>query len=1374
MLPKIKSLALVCMLLAFSANTLLAQIIAHAGSDTTICAGSNVILGGHPIASGGTPPYTYIWSPSTGLSSATSANPLDTPGTSTTYTLIVTDANNFSSSASVTVTVNPLPKIDSVVVKNVSCNGGVDGRTCVYGSGNIIPPYLWSNGETSQCATNLTAGVYNVTVFNSFGCSATASATVSQPPVLSNSLNTSSVSCYGGSNGSACNSATGGTTPYTYLWSNGATAACVTNSLAPTSYATTVTDAYGCSATASATISQPVSPIHDSLVVTNDACYGVNNGTITEHLTGGTPGYTFIWSNGENTATATSLGPGAYTVTATDALGCTATATGIVTQPARLNLQINTSGAHVLPDTARLLITGGAPPYRINWGTGHGTDTDSTASNIYSTKGAYGITIIDTNNCIMAYTLYVDSTVPIIINAGHDTSICAGGSLKLGGNPTVSGGTPPYSYAWSGGGFNTSNPDVTPVTGVTIYTVTVTDAASASSTASVTVTALAAPTSSFTATSAVCAGQNSTITYTGNASAGSTYTWNFDGGNSTPDTGRGPILANWNNAGTYTIGLVVIQSGCSSILTSAHVTVTAFPTSTFTVTSPFCLGGSSVLTYRGTAGNNATFSWGFDSAMVIAGTGSGPYDLTWNTAGIKIITLSVTDNGCSSQQGVENVVVLPLPALTVSSDTAICEGQNVTLTASGANTYSWAPSLGLSSANTARVVASPPVNTNYTVIGSNSNCSASASITVSVNQFSDSLSVTNVSCYGGSNGGVCTYVTTGLAPFSYAWSNGATQQCITNLAAGIYSLTLSDAHGCQLTDSAGINTPPRLYLTDSVNNVSCFDSTDGVIIITPDGGTPGYTYTWSNGATSQNLANLGNGTFVVTVSDASGCTTSASGTINEPSQVTVSIIATNDLCFGGSNGTVTANASGGIQPYAFLWNSVDTGATVTGLTAGVYQLAMADAHGCVATDSITIIQPTQLTLQVFTPDTNAVPDSVSFNVTGGTPPYFYSWGNGQTSSSGQYVYTTGGVYLDSISDANGCVVTYLIDAGCSDQCVWPGDANYDGIVNNNDLLSIGIGYDSTGPARTNPSINFIPQYCTQWADTLIGGINYKHVDCNGNGIINADDTMAIVLNYSLTHVRGGGGNSWKADAPGLYLTSSTDTIGDNQVLINTLSLGNTTLPANDAYAVAFTYNFDPLVVDTASVHLDFINNSWLFNPGNHINITKNFLRNGQIQAAITRTNHLGLTGNGAIATVSMKITTGNINGKNLQYYTMHNFISDLTVIDSVGNTMAVNAGYDSVVIGFNPTSVFQVKNTNSRIQIYPNPVSEQLNILSAQSDIEEITIFDLAGQQVIHQSMQAGNYSVINVSELSDGVYIIKLKTQGAEYHSRFIKGGTK
>jgi len=1378
MLPKIKSLALVCLLVTAGTNLLLAQVVATAGINQTICSGNSVVIGGSPTANGGTPPFNYAWSPGTGLSSASVPNPVAEPTITTTYTVTVTDASAHTATAQVTVTVNPSPQVDSITTNNagcygsacfyvtggtlpyqayhwsngatgqcitflsqgvyyvtvvdahnctvhdsaviqpvllrdsitahtnVSCFGGSNGVLCVAGIGGTPGyTYNWSNGATGSCITGLVAGTYEVTATDANGCSATAISTITQPSLFTDSISVTNISCNGSNNGMLCILGFGGTPGYVYSWSNSATGSCIAGLSAGT-YTVTGTDAYGCTSTASATISQSLTPLHDSVSVTNAACNGVGNGVACLYVTGGLPPYTYNWSDGLTGQCISNIPAGAYNVTVTDNAGCTIAANATVTQPPLINFEITTSGTSVLPDTARIIVTGGTGPYTVNWGNGqNGNIPDSTASDVYDTSGVYGITVIDANHCFVAYTLYVDTAPLLVAKAGVDSAaICSGNSITLGGNPTASGGRSPYTYHWSSGAAPVANPVVTPLAGVTVYTVTVTDAASVTATASVAVTVNQTPTSSFTATGPVCTGQNSSVTYTGTGNAGATYLWNFAGASATPSGGQGPIQADWSTAGTRNITLEVIENGCSSVLTYQPVTVNAVPTSTFYTSSPVCLGQNTPVTYTGTGNAGAVYIWTFDSASIASGSGQGPYQISWNSVGTKNITLTVIENGCTSQGTSQNVVVNPVPVLSVSSDTNICYGQSARLTASGASVYQWSPVTGLNATDSASVVATPAATTSYSVTGANANCFTSALVTVNVSRISDSLVIQSPNCNGGNNGSICAYVTGGLGSYTYLWSNGSNSPCISS---------------------------------------------------------------------------LGPGTYTITITDATGCTADSSLNITQPSSaLQLQVTPTPALCYGSQTGSLCANVTGGIPPYTYLWRmSIWTnntaGACLTSVGAGQYWSIVTDANGC--SDSVlrAVVQPTQLTLEVFTADTNAIPDSVSLLPAGGTPPYQYNWDNGQTTNRGQFVYTTAGVYFDTITDANGCILTYQVDAGCTDQCVWPGDANYDGVVDNNDILAIGVGYDTTGPARTNPIINFIPQYCALWADTLIGPVNYKHVDCNGDGIINAADTTAIMVNYSLTHVRGGGNQGWKANDPALYITTNTDTIGDTQILMTTFTLGSPSLPVNNAYGVAFTYNFDPLVVDTTSIVFT-VGNSWLFGPGNHININKNFDQIGQIQAGITRIDHANRSGNGPIATVSMKITTGNINGKNLQYYLMHNFISNLTLIDSAGNVLGINAGDDTVQIGFTPTAITPVNNPGTQIRIFPNPANDQLNVVSSLSELEEITIFDLAGREVIHQNMQAGNYSAINTSELSAGVYMITIKTADQDYHSRFVKAGNK
>jgi len=1445
MLPKIKTLTLVCLLLVLSANSLLAQVVANAGVNQTICAGGTATIGGTPTATGGVPPYTYIWSPVVGLSSDTVANPMVSPNVTTIYTVTVTDATPHTATASVTITVNPVPQIDSFHIVNVGCNDSATGSICAYASGADGPfTYHWSNGSTNQCITHLIAwSYYSVTVTNSLGCSTIVDTAVSQPAPMTVSFTDVNVTCNGQSNGSINTIVSGGVPPYEFEWSNGAFNIQEMPNLSYGIYGLTIIDANACSITNSTTITQP-SALHDSIAVTNVSCFGGSNGSACNYVTGGTPGYNYYWADGANTSCTLGVPTGIYSVTVTDANGCTATASGsitqpalitqtdsvgnascinvfdgtitvtasggtrpylysvnggtlqssnlftglaagtyavqvtdnagcsntaeavinitysvtggfvsqtgiscyggsditivqltggispyqysingtvfqpsgefigltaaeyvftardsrgctafipdTITQPAALNINVSTTGTHILPDTAGLLVNGGTGPYSVTWGDGQNSNLPGdTASHIYHTTGIYTITVNDAHSCGATYTLQADTTLPLIANAGSNATICLYNPAVLGGNPTATGGTPPYTYTWSDGLPAIANPTVWPGLNHT-YTLTVTDANSVSATSSVTITVGPGLNAAFAVSSSTCLGSSVNFTDQSTPPAGVTA-WSWDFGNGTTSNVQNPINT-FVTGGIYPVTLTVSNGVCNAD-TTINVTINQAPLATFTATSPVCEGQNSTLTYTGNASVNATYTWNFDGATIASGTGQGPYQVNWSTGGTKSPTLVVTDLGCTSTPTTQEVVVNPLPGITLTPDTSVACGGSITLTASGAATYTWTPAAGLNSTSTATVVATPTSNTTYIVTGSSSGCSATDSVTVTITGLQiDSIIATSARCYGDTTS-ICAYAT-GTGTLQYAWNNAASSSCISTIIAGTYIVTVTNGTTCSAMASATVLLLTTLHNTIETANITCS------LCDSASGGTTPYNYLWSNSVTSQCITGLANGTCITWVTDANGCYVMDTATF------------TNNLHF-----------------------------------------------------------------QALTPDTNAVPDSVSLTMNGGTAPYTVIWGDGQSSneidSTAMHIYSASGVYYVILQDSFGCGTYYRVDAGCTDQCIWPGDANYDGVVNNLDLLSIGVGYDTTGPVRINPTINFIPQYCPLWADTLLGGVNYKHVDCNGDGIINADDTSAVVLNYSLTHVRGGGGTGWKADDPALYITTSPDTVGDGQILTATLSLGSQALPVTNAYALAFTYNFDPLVVDTTDVNFTF-GNSWLFSAGNHINITKSFYPEGQMQVAITRINHIAMSGSGPIATVSMKITTGNINGKNLMYYTMNNFISGLTVIDNEGHVLAVNAGFDSAEVAFSPTNVIEVKNTNTQVQIFPNPASDQLNILSAQSDIEEITIFYLAGQQVIHQNMQAGNYSVINVSELSDGVYIIKLKTGAQEYYSRFVKTAAK
>ena len=274
-------------------------------------------------------------------------------------------------------------------------------------------------------------------------------------------------------------------------------------------------------------------------------------------------------------------------------------------------------------------------------------------------------------------------------------------------------------------------------------------------------------------------------------------------------------------------------------------------------------------------------------------------------------------------------------------------------------------------------------------------------------------------------------------------------------------------------------------------------------------------------------------------------------------------------------------------------------------------------------------------------------------------------------------------------------------------------------------------------------------------------------DCNGDGIINADDTLAIVTNFGNIHAKTDGYNpSWRSGIPSFNVKMSLDTALNNDTLTVRLILGDTIHPVSNIYGLAYTYHYDPLVVDTHTVSFSYIP-SWLGNNTNSINLVNNNSTTGMIKTAITGINHTSRSGNGQIATFICVITTGNINGKNLSYYTNRNYISDITAIDQYGNPVPLNAGIDSNQIGYIPNGISDINKTTV-IKIYPNPAHDQV-IVSADAAITEISITDMLGKEVQTESINNKRTETIGLSRIDAGVYTIHVSTVSGTATAKLI-----
>ncbi|MDI6793099.1 MAG: right-handed parallel beta-helix repeat-containing protein [bacterium] len=478
---------------------------ADAGSDQTICSGGSAGIGGAPTASGGTSPYTYSWSPAAGLSSSTVANPTASPGSTTTYTVTVTDNNGLQATDSVVVTVNPNPTANAGSDQTI-CSGGsvVIGGSPTASGGTPPYTYSWSpaTGLSSSTAANPTASpgatiTYTATVTDANGCQATDTVvvTVNPNPIADAGPNQPTTPVVIGGSPTA----SGGTLPYTYSWSptTGLSSSTVANPTASpgvaTTYTVTVTDANGCQAADDVLVGPPpLTPTADAgsdQTICSGGSAGIGGAPT---ASGGTSSYTYSWSPAAGLSSSTVANPTAspgstttYTVTVTDNNGLQASDSVVVT--VNPNPTANAGSDQTICSGGSVVIggsptaSGGTPPYTYSWSPATGLSS-STAANPTASPGAtitYTATVTDANGCQATDSVVVTVNPNPTASAGLDQTIAFGNSVVIGGSPTASGGTPPYTYSWSPTiGLNDptlANPTASP-SDTTIYTVTVTDA----------------------------------------------------------------------------------------------------------------------------------------------------------------------------------------------------------------------------------------------------------------------------------------------------------------------------------------------------------------------------------------------------------------------------------------------------------------------------------------------------------------------------------------------------------------------------------------------------------------------------------------------------------------------------------------------------------------------------------------------------------------------------------------------------------------------------------------------------------------------------------------------------------------------------------
>lgn len=338
---------------------------------------------------------------------------------------------------------------------------------------------------------------------------------------------------------------------------------------------------------------------------------------------------------------------------------------------------------------------------------------------------------------------------------------------------------------------------------------------------------------------------------------------------------------------------------------------------------------------------------------------------------------------------------------------------------------------------------------------------------------------------------------------------------------------------------------------------------------------------------------------------------------------------------------------------------------------------------------------------------------------------------------------------------------------CISECVWPGDTDNDGLANNFDLLPIGLAYGFLGPNRYNPSNNWTCQNAANWGDQFLSGANHKHADCNGDGIVNEADTMAIHLNYGLFHPRLNGASAGSASQPPLLLHIPQDTAYVGDTIHAPILLGSPQFPLDSIYGIAFRLLYDKGLVDSATAWISY-DSSWFGDNSNTLHMSRDFWTEGFIDGAITRIDHQNTQGYSQIATLHF-ILIDNIEGKREAVEILHMDMGLSMGLTSGARTVEVEQVGDSLVVLDPEIAVGAAQDPRERIWLYPNPASELLNIAADENPILELEVYTLEGKSLL--KMQPRSKQVqLNLGRLPPGMYILKASTRKGVANRRFTR----
>lgn len=726
------------------------------------------------------------------------------------------------------------------------------------------------------------------------------------------------------------------------------------------------------------------------------SCYGGTNGSANVAISGTSGPFTITWSTGAvNVNSISGLAAGTYTVNVKDnASGCTVLGAYVVNEPAPFDVTGTVANVNCFGQSTGVIditVSGATAPYTYDWSSEAGTlnpqDLDSAAA------GNHTVIVKDVKNCTSTKVFTITQPTQALASSLTSTSVSCNGGTNGAIDLTVWGGTFPYAYLWATA---QTSQDLTGL-GAGSYSVTITDNKGCQTTNSVVINQPNVLSTVMNSNPVLCHGGTTGNVWT--VPTGGTAPYSYQWSNSVAVFGFNNDSLSGVRADNYTV-VITDSKGCS-LSQSVAVSEPSELTLSYTYQNIDCKNastGSITLNVSG-ATSPYTYNWTNQTFTSV----STNQNLTNFPAGT--YTVVVTDQNLCTKSITQTLTEPSSELLATHTEQMVnCFGQatgSIDLTTSGGTSpYTYAWSNGPTTEDVSNLLAG---SYNFLITDANGCTFADGTvITQPLAPLSNTFSVVDVNCFGGSDGSVYLTPAGGTGPYTFAWQNSTylmsmTTEDVSNLPADSYVFLITDSKGCSLTDTASVAEPLQLVSTISGVNILCKGGNNGSINLTVSGGVLPYNFNWNNGGTSEDLINLYAGTYSVVITDAHNCTTTNQITLTEPAYaLDYDSIITHVKCNNGVDGKIAVSISGGTSPYTYLWSNGGTFPEITDLSAGTYTFMVTDFNGCEIGDTLVITEPAPLTMnEVITPVTcfGLTNGTIDVNPTGGTLPYSYTWYN---------------------------------------------------------------------------------------------------------------------------------------------------------------------------------------------------------------------------------------------------------------------------------------------------------------------------------------------------------------------------------------------